>query len=274
MRLVDIGGVELGVREYGTGDPVVFVQTALTADELLPLARSLSERGGYRSIVYHRRGYASSSPVDGPGSVVGDAADCRDLVEALSLGQAHVVGCSYSGAVGLQLAADAPERVRSLTLIEPPPVHVPSAGEFREANARLQAARRDRGPAAALDEFMTMLVGPDWSAEVEQQVQGAAEQMQQDSTTFFDSDLPALLSWEFDAEVARRIRCPVMHVGGTDSGPWFAEVRKLILSWFPAAEDVVIPGADHSLTLTHPLQLADSLADFLGRHRTLERSES
>jgi hypothetical protein len=32
--------------------------------------------------------------------------------------------------------------------------------------------------------------------------------MQRDTATFFDTDLPALLSWRFDAEDARRVNCP------------------------------------------------------------------
>jgi len=269
MRLVEVGGIELEVHDVGTGDPVVLVQTALTADELAPLAEHLVARGAYRAIVYHRRGYASSSPVQGPGSVGHDAADCRDLIDALGLGKVHIVGYSYSGAVGLQLAADAAEHLQTLTLIEPPPVHVPSSAEFRAATARLQEVRRARGPGPALEEFLAQVVGPDWRPEVEQRLPGAAEQMQRDATTFFDTDLPALLSWRFDAEDARRISCPVLQISGSDSGPWFAEVRDLVLTWLPQAEDILLTGADHSLALTHTPQVADALADFLGRHAIL-----
>ena len=176
MRLVEVGGIELDVHDVGTGDPVVLVQTALTADELAPLAEHLVARGAYRAIVYHRRGYASSSPVQGPGSVVRDAADCRDLIDALGLGRVHIVGYSYSGAVGLQLAADAVEHVQTLTLIEPPPVHVPSSEEFRAANARLQEVRRARGPGTALEEFLALAIGLDWRTEEEERLPGAAEQ--------------------------------------------------------------------------------------------------
>jgi pimeloyl-ACP methyl ester carboxylesterase len=269
MQLVEVAGIELEVQDLGTGDPVVLVQTALTADELAPLAEHLVARGEYRAIMYHRRGYAKSSPVQGPGSVVRDAADCRDLIVALELGKVHIVGYSYSGAVGMQLAVDAPEHVHTLTLIEPPPVHVPSSAEFRAANDRLQEARRARGPGTALEEFLTLVIGPDWRTEVEQRLPGAAEQMQRDTTTFFDTDLPALLSWRFDAENARRVHCPVLHISGSDSGPWFAEVRDLVRTWWPQAEDVLVTGADHSLALTHTPQVANALADFLGRHRIL-----
>src|SRR5688572_13265688 len=160
MRLIDVGGLELEVLDVGAGDPVVLVQTGLTADELVPLAEHLVARGAYRAIVYHRRGYAGSSPVQGSGSVARDAADCRDLIAALGLGKVHVVGYSYSGAVGVQLAVDAAEHVQTLTLIEPPPVHVPSSAEFRAANARLQEVRRVRGPGTALEEFLALVIGP------------------------------------------------------------------------------------------------------------------
>ena len=266
MRLVEVGGIGLELHDVGTGDPVVLVQSALTADELAPLAEHVVARGAYRAIVYHRRGYGGSSPVQGPGSVVRDAADCRDLIVALRLGKVHVIGYSYSGAVGLQLAADSAEYVHTLTLIEPPPVHVPSAEEFRAANARLLEARRARGPGAALEEFLALVVGPEWRTEVEQRLPGAAEQMERDTATFFDTDLPALLSWRFTAEDARRVNCPVLHIGGSDSGPWFAEVRDLLLTWLPQAEDVLLTGAHHSLALTHTRQIADALSDFLGRH--------
>lgn len=267
MRLVEVGAIRLEVHDVGAGDPVVLVQTALTADELVPLADHLVDRGGYRAIVYHRRGYARSSPVQGPGSIVRDAADCRDLIVALGLGKVHIVGYSYSGAVGMQLAVDATEHVHTLTLIEPPPVHVPSAAAFRAANCRLREVRRAHGPLAALEEFLGLVMGPQWRIEVEQRLPGAAEQMQRDTTTFFDTDLTALFSWHFDAAAARRINCPVLHIGGSDSGPWFTEVRDLMLTWFPQAEDALLVGADHALALTHAPQIADALADFLARHR-------
>ena len=40
----------------------------------------------------------------------------------------------------------------------------------------------------------------------------------------------------------------------------------LIAAWLPHAEDVTVAGANHSLALTHPGQVATALADFLERH--------
>ena len=216
-------------------------------------------------IHYHRRGYGRSSPVQGAGSIQRDAADGRALLAAFGVGRAHIVGVSYSGAVALQLAADSPSWVHSLVLLEPPPVHVPSAAQFFTANAQLMQDYHAHGPVVGLDRFLTRVIGPDWRAAIERTLPGAADQMQQDTSTFFDTDLPALLAWKFGAEDARRITQPVLHIGGSESGQWFAEVRDLMLTWLPQAEDVVLVEADHSLALTHPAEVAAALVAFLRR---------
>jgi pimeloyl-ACP methyl ester carboxylesterase len=114
---------------------------------------------------------------------------------------------------------------------------------------------------------LRLVIGPHWRTDMERHVPGSAEQTRRDARTFFDADLPALLAWQFSAQDAYRIKCPVLHVGGTDSGPWFAEVRGLLLDWFPDAEDVVVHGADHSLAITHTDQVAAALISFVRRHR-------
>lgn len=262
-RSVAVPGARLAVSERGSGEPVLLVQTALTADELVPLADAMS---GFRRIVPHRRGYGDSSPVTGFGSIPRDAVDAAALLAALDIERAHVVGFSYSGAVALQLAADRPDLVHSLVLLEPPPTHTPSTAEFRAANDRLLTQHREDGPQAALDEFLGQVMGPDWQEATERLLPGSARQMEHDVTTFFDVDIPALLAWEYGAEDASRIRCPVLHVGASDSGPWFAEVADLVAAWLPHAEQAVVDDADHGFPLTHVDAVAETVSDFLRRH--------
>ena len=266
MRRVAVDGAELETEVRGTGEPLVLVPTALTADELRPLAGQPALRDHYRLVSYRRRGYGGSSPVRGPGSVARDADDCRRLLAALGIERAHVVGVSYSAAVVLHLAAEAPEVVHTLTVIESPPVVMPSADEFRAANAALVEDFRARGPLAALDSFLSRVVGPDWRRAMERHLPGAVAQMERDCATFFETDVPALGSWAFGPREAGRIRQPALCVAGGDSMPWFAEARDAVLGWLPQAEDVVLPGAGHDLAITHAEPLATVLADFLSRH--------
>jgi pimeloyl-ACP methyl ester carboxylesterase len=266
MRLVQVGGAELEVDVQGSGEPVVLIQTALTADEFLPLARQPALHESYRVVLYHRRGYGRSSSAQGPGSIMRDAGDCRELLAALGIERAHIVGVSYSAAVALQVAATVPSLVHTLTVIEPPPLHVPSAEEFIAANRELLELYDTEGTSVALDNFLTRLMGPQWRDDLESQLPGAVRQVERDAGTFFASDIPALLSWDFDAETAHRLNKPTLYIGGTDSGPWFDAVHELMSDWLSPSEDIVIPGADHNLAVTHPGQVARGLVNFISRH--------
>ncbi|MGW5878674.1 alpha/beta fold hydrolase [Nocardiopsis terrae] len=264
FRRVRAGGTELETADWGLGEPLVFVQTALSADEFRPLAEDNALRDGYRKVLYHRRGYAGSAPARGAGSIERDARDCAALMESLGIERAHVLGGSYAGAVALRLAVDSPGRVHSLVLLEPPPTITSRAPEFRVLVERLIRAGEERGPSAVLPEFLSSFgwdpgspdpLGP-----------GSSRQMEQDAGTFFGTDLPALLDWRFGADDARRVRCPVLHVGGAESGPYFAGVREVVRRWFPEAEDVVIPDSGHAMACTHPAAVGAAVASFLGRH--------
>lgn len=263
---VPIGDADLEVDVIGRGEPVLWVQTALTADELLPCATRVAATGRYASIVQHRRGYAGSSPAPAPGSVDRDTGDALALLDGLGVGRCHVVGLSYAGAVAWGLASRAPGRVLSLSLIEPPPLHVPASTEFVAANLRLIRRCQEDGPACALDDFLTLLVGPGWESEQERLLPGSVDQMRRDAPTFFAVDLPALLGWQPDRAALTRWTTPVLSLGGSDSGPWFAQVRAWLRRLFPAAEEEVISGAGHGLALTHAEEVAGILVAFLDRH--------
>jgi pimeloyl-ACP methyl ester carboxylesterase len=173
---------------------------------------------------------------------------------------------SYSAAIALTLASRTPDAVRTLTVMEPPPLSVPSAPEFIATSTRLSETFAAQGSVVALDEFLTMLAGPDWRRESERDLQGSVAAMERDALTFFESDLPALLAWEFGTEDAARIKCPVLYVGGSNSGLWFAEVRSRILQLLPDAKNSTVQGAGHLLALTHPIETAKIVVDFLRRH--------
>lgn len=255
------------VHDTGAGEPLLLIQTALASDELVALSREPAIAGSFRVIDARRRGYGHSSPVEGPGSVARDAADCLAVLTALQARPAHVVGVSYSGAVALELAATVPEAVASLTLIEPPPRHGPPAAEFVAANERLLATFARDGVSAALEEFTRILGTPSWLAERASADPDLVVRVERDAETFFGSDVPALIGWQFDPARAAAVTCPVLYVGGSASHPWFAHVHDWVVRLFPACEDHLIAGAGHSVVATHSTQVAALIAQFLARCR-------
>lgn len=76
----------------------------------------------YRGLAPDLRGYGNSEtkPVDGTRGVADFAEDIQALVEqTIDEDQFHLVGWSNGGGVAMQYAIDHPERLRSLTLVNP-----------------------------------------------------------------------------------------------------------------------------------------------------------
>ena len=268
MDRVSVNGVELEVAVEGSGETVVFIHGAGIADSFVPVAIDPAVRGRYRTVRYRRRGYGGSSPVQGTVAVAEHARDCRALLRELGVGQAHVVGQSYGGAVALQLTVDAPEIVATLALFEPALLAVPSGPSFFEQVAPVFQMYERGDRVGAVDAFMTAIGDSNWRRNVERTVPGGVEQVEKDAATMFESDLPSLGTWEFTAEQAATIRQPVLYVIGSRSLPVIREGRDLLRSWLVRMEDAVLDDATHFQQMEQPAAAAAALADFLTRHPT------
>jgi benzoate-CoA ligase family protein len=257
-------GVDLEYELRGHGDPVLLIHGSHIARSYLALAgqRVLTER--YTLIRYHRRGHLGSSPPRGPVSVADQAADARALLDHLGVGQAHVVGHSSGGSIALQFAADNPERVQSLVLMEPAVLSVPEGKAVKELNAYAEERYRQGDWEAAEDLF---LGSPGDRATLARSVPGGIEQALRDMDTYFRVEMPSLEAWGFDAGDAHRIRGPVLSVVGADTPALYVAVHDLVRQWLPQTETATISGATHLLHMQQPAAVADALRAFFDRHR-------
>ncbi|HYZ38510.1 MAG TPA: alpha/beta hydrolase [Pseudonocardiaceae bacterium] len=270
MERVSVNGVDLEYASVGSGDVVVFIHGGGIADAGLPLAAEPALREHYRVIWYRRRGYGGSSRIQGPVSAAEHAQDCRALLDALDVRQAHIVSHSFSALVAVRLAVEAPEVVASLALFEPTPLVVSDPAPFFESLRPMMDPVREKylagDGAAAVDGIFDTLLGPDWRAEVSRTVPGGPEQADQDAATLFESDLFPGQEWHFGAEEAAKITQPVLFLTGTESLPMLVEVGELLHAYLPQTEDEVMPGANHLLHLRYPADAAARLANFLSHH--------
>ncbi len=266
MKRVPVRGGELEYETRGDGEPVLLIHGSHFAGSFVPLMAEPA-LADYRLIRYHRRGFAGSGAHDGPFSIEEQAGDALVVLQHLGVGRAHVVGHSYGGATGLQLAIDTSGVVASLALLEPAVLAVPGAEVFLQAHVTPAVEKYQSGdPEGAVDTFGQAIGGPQWKAEVSRTVPGGVEQAENDASTFFEVELPALGTWEFNAEKAARISQPIQFVLGSESGLMFEEIRDLIHSMMPQTEDHLVPGANHLLQMQDPRSVAEGLSDFLSRH--------
>src|SRR5215210_6259002 len=167
MRSASINGTRLAYRDEGSGEPIVFVHGGLIADAWLPVVREQALTARYRLVSYHRRGFGDSARSSQAILTQQQADDCLALMRHLEIERAHVVGYSYGGSIGLQLALDAPEAVCSLSLFEP---LVPAALSdprtvkyFMDAAQAAFASYAAGEKRAAIDRFAQGAFGADYA---------------------------------------------------------------------------------------------------------------
>ncbi|MDP5182509.1 alpha/beta fold hydrolase [Blastococcus sp. BMG 814] len=121
---------QLHYVEQGSGQPILLLhQTPRSADEfreLLPLlARS------HRAIAMDMLGFGLSATLPAPQTIEQMSAGALALLDALGIDAAVVLGHHTGGAVAVELAASAPERVRAVVLSSAPWVD----GAYRASHA-------------------------------------------------------------------------------------------------------------------------------------------
>lgn len=116
MPTARFGEVELAWTRQGDGPPVVLLHgQGGNGPSWSAQSEALAAR--YSVHALDLRGHGASNFPPGRWTMGMFAADVAALIRSLGLGPCHVVGHSLGGMVALQLALDAPERVRSLAIV-------------------------------------------------------------------------------------------------------------------------------------------------------------
>jgi 3-oxoadipate enol-lactonase len=257
MRMAVNGG-QIEYEVTGSGEPVLMIHGTGVAATFAPQMSEPALRG-YRLIRMHRRGFAGSSRTPVPFSIADHAADARALLKSLGVERAHIIGHSFGGSTALQLAVDSPEVVHSLIVMEPPlfnPASPPAS--FLEMEAQYRAG----DGLAAMDRFSGISYGPNWRT-LASRVPGGPDQVMRDVDTVFQTEVQGMITWQFDAAAAAKIKQPIVYVTGEKGyGGSLTRLRE----WIPQIESVVIPGLTHAMLMEDPPAVATTFATWLKRH--------
>jgi pimeloyl-ACP methyl ester carboxylesterase len=264
LKRARVDDAELEYEISGDAVPMLFIHGANLADGLAAVAGSSALSELATVIRYHRRGMGGSTGPSGPTTVERQALDALGLLNALEIERAHVVGYSYGGTIALELAAQAPDRLLSLSLLEPIIVTVPSAEAFMASMAPINARYAAGDAAGAVTGTFAALGGPSWRELVEAAAgPGSVERAIEDAATFFESEAPSLATWSIDEKGLSAVRCPVLSVCGTSSGRFFAEGRALLHRCLPQCVDADVHDATHFLPIQQPDEVARAIAQFV-----------
>ena len=264
MERVQLNGADIEYDVRGSGAPVVFIHGAILSDGFVPVIEQTGIAENFQIVHYRRRGYAGSSRAVAGMTMQGWAGDCIALLNHLGIASAHVAGHSFGAGIALQMAIDAPGRVRKLALLEPPLLSlVPSGGQFTEWVASVREIYDSGDKTAATDIVLAGAYGQDYRRFTDVALPaGAFDRAVSDIDTYFQVELGAMQHWNITTEGLKDIRHPVLSMRGSDTLPVFFEGADLLQQWIPEIDTVSIPCASHDLPGRNPAAVATGLVEF------------
>jgi len=204
----------------------------------------------HRLIVPDRRGRGQSPKEPRPYTIGGDAADLLATADAAGVDRFHLCGQSYGAIVALEVAGQAPERLLSLHLIEPPYLALlddPAERERMLVAVEIFARARERGPERTVTDFVTMLAGPE--AAVRLRTRPVWAVMLRESAALADVEPPS--SYPAAAVDGLRLDVPVRVYRGGRSSRGLRRIAERLAARLPGAELVDIAEAPHDVQRVH-----------------------
>jgi 3-oxoadipate enol-lactonase/4-carboxymuconolactone decarboxylase len=193
----------------------------------------------HRVIRMDLRGHGLSGVTAGPVTMSRHAQDALALLDALGVQRAHVVGLSIGGRIAQQMAAEAPERVASLVLMD-------TAAEFPPPEAWQQ--RIEIATAQGMAGLVDMVI-PRWVVDASlASAQGLRRMLLATDPQGYAASAAALRDARA-AEIAGRIACATTVIVGERDIATPPAMAEALRNMIPGAELVTIPEAAHIPTL-------------------------
>ncbi len=255
--------MKLNYIEQGQGPAVILMHGMFgSLSNLGNLARELIEH--YRVISVDLRNHGDS-PHEDAMSIPLMADDIVELMDDLGLSQAHLVGHSLGGKLGMHVALHRPDRVSSLLVADIAPVNYPQKNnDVVEALSLLDSRRIESRRDA--DQAIAELIG-------DRVTRGfILKNLQRDNEGGFSlklnvKSIVANYSGSLvDAPAGEPFSGPTLFIKGEASAYIQEKHRPLIAELFPVSEVQVIAGAGHWLHAEKPEQFNRLVIDFLSAH--------
>ena len=263
MAIADVNGQRLYYEVHGDGEPLLCV-AGLTCDTLVWIPQVQAFSAAHRTVIFDNRDAGQSSMADGGYEVADMARDALALADHLELDTFHLLGVSMGGMIAQEIAVQAPERVRTLTLA----VSIASGGAYAQRVAEVWAARRAQiSHEQHVDELMALnhsegfYENPDMVAFIRTAMLNNPHPQPPDA---FARQLAA--SSRHDArDRLGTLTMPVHVIGGEYDILLPVWKSREIAALIPGSKLTVLAGAPHGLTIERADEFNAAVLDFIAQ---------
>lgn len=264
-----LDGKKLYYEVAGEGEPLVlghaaFLDSGMWDEQWQEFSKH------YRVIRYDMRGFGKSDPLELP---TARRHELYALLQHLGVESAHLVGCSLSGEVMLDLTLEHPEMVKSLVMVNSTPSGFEMQGEMpADLAALIDATQQGDLPRISEMQMRLWIDGPfRQSNEVDAAVRQRAWEMTQmpvRNFTWVVADMQPVHPLTPPAvQRLHDVRVPVLVLVGALDNPEIARAADVMVAEMPDARKAVINGAAHIPSMEKPTEFNKIVLDFLGRSR-------
>jgi pimeloyl-ACP methyl ester carboxylesterase len=261
---VSSSGIDLHVIERGSGDETVVFAHSFLADHrhFEPQIEALA--GRYRVIAYDHRDHGRSGKASRRYGIYDLVADGVSVIDQTGVAPCHWIGLSTGGFVGMRIALERPELLRSLVLMDTAGGSEPWTRRLRY-NAML-AVLRVLGVKPLIGEAMRAMFAA--SSFDDPELAGVLDEWRE---RMLANDPRGLIRfgkaiWSRD-DVLDRLReldLPTLVVVGDQDAALAPEISRRLADAIAGARLEIIERAGHLCTVERPERVSEVLAEFLG----------
>lgn len=257
MPVLKINGINLQYDVTGQGQPLLFVHGLGSCSEDWEAQVAYFSQH-YQVITFDLRGHGRSEKPNGPYSMHMLATDAAQLLAALSITSAHVVGVSLGGGVAFQLVVSHPSLVKTLTIVNSSPDAVLRTFKQKFALALRGVIVRFLGL-----QKMAKIIAEKLFVDADQANIRAAfiERFGRNEKAPYSAAMSAFIGWSVISQVGA-IACPTLVIAA-DQDYTPVSFKEDYVAKMPTAQLVVIPDSRHALPMERPQAFNAVLEKFL-----------
>lgn len=264
-KFAAVSGTKLAYVESGRGVPVVLVHGAFSDYRYWARQLAAGAAAGFRVIAYSRRDFHPNARDSDAALQTADrdAADLIELIEALDLAPAHLVGHSAGGHVALIGAVRRPDLVRSLVLeeggfVSDHPMSMRALAEIQPVIGRSVQYRAAGDREAAVRNFIDFVSGEGY-------FEAASPHTRQ---IYLDNEhaMGVRPNAELTCAEAGAVELPVLVVLGERSPRYLGGLLSGVQECLRNELTVTIPGASHGIHYEQPEAFNRAVFGFIAEH--------
>lgn len=266
MPKIRLNGTDIYFEDHGpTEAPAIVFSPPLYIE--MPVFKPLLDlfADEFRVVIYDHRGQGQSARNVKKSDLQTSTKDAIALIEYLKLEPCHVMGNCLGAFVGLNLAMQRPDLLKSCTLMGAVPEGA-TPKETKDMDNYLDKLKKD-GPRLGMQSFVNRIFGETFRTSVEPPIVERREKIMQHlkvmSVDELENARQIFHRQTISKDDLKKISVPVLIIAGDEDSPEFLASYKRLGLAVPHVTYKTIPHAGYALAVEQPYEVAHLVRDHI-----------